>query len=188
MSLERRAKKIKFIIKQICVGLSKEHKLILLQNKLNKIKDIFDAMNPDEEESGDGHEQNEIVEDKLLGGFTAFSVAELETELGQVIQLITLARDIYESGIDMKFEKLYSIKSDARYPREKILVYTEHRDTLEFLCHRLEVKGFIRKIASIHGGMDYRERETQLEFFKTPVADGGAQYLIATDAAPQESV
>ncbi len=182
-SLERRADKLQLIIKQVRAGSIKEQKLTLLQNQLSKVQDIFDAMTPDEEEGGEGQEQNEIVEDKLLGGFTAVSIAELETELNQVNLLVKLAREVYESGVDMKFEKLYEIMTDSRFQQEKILVFTEHRDTLEFLCHRLEGKGFTSKIASIHGGMDYREREVQVDFFRTPVPEGGAQYLIATDAA-----
>ena len=31
--------------------------------------------------------------------------------------------------------------------------------------------------------MPYREREAQVEFFRKPVAEGGARYLVATDAA-----
>ena len=31
--------------------------------------------------------------------------------------------------------------------------------------------------------MDYREREEQVELFRKPLDDGGASYLVATDAA-----
>ena len=45
---------------------------------------------------------------------------------------------------------------------------------------RLEALGFTGKVAQIHGGMKYEEREMQVEFFRVPE---GAQYLVATDAA-----
>ncbi len=35
----------------------------------------------------------------------------------------------------------------------------------------------------IHGGLDYREREAQVELFRRPREDGGANCLVATDAA-----
>ena len=39
------------------------------------------------------------------------------------------------------------------------------------------------RVAQIHGGMDYPERENQIEFFRKSTEDGGATYLVATDAA-----
>ena len=51
---------------------------------------------------------------------------------------------------------------DARYAGEKVMIFTEHRDTLTFLVRRLEGLGFTGQIAQIHGGMDYRERERQV--------------------------
>src|SRR5207245_5607221 len=46
---------------------------------------------------------------------------------------------------------------------------------------------FTGQIAQIHGGKDYREREEQVAAFRRPVAEGGAnggaKYLVATDAA-----
>ncbi len=66
---------------------------------------------------------------------------------------------------------------------EKLIVFTEHRDTAEFLIHRLEGLGFTERVALIHGGLDYREREAQVEAFRRPEDRGGARYLIATDAA-----
>ena len=35
----------------------------------------------------------------------------------------------------------------------------------------------------IHGGLDYRDREAQVELFRRPLDEGGANYLVATDAA-----
>ena len=64
--------------------------------------------------------------------------------------------------------------------RHKSVIFTEHRDTLDFVTGRLEAKGFAGKVAQIHGGMKYNEREKQVEFFRDP---NGAQYLVATDAA-----
>ena len=51
---------------------------------------------------------------------------------------------------------------------------------------RLEGLGFTGQIALIHGGMPYQERERQVESFRRPIEDGGANYLVATDAAGEE--
>src|SRR5207237_8593548 len=49
--------------------------------------------------------------------------------------------------------------------------------------HQHEARGFTDRIAAIHGGLDFRQRESEVERFAMPVAQGGAQYLLATDAA-----
>jgi superfamily II DNA/RNA helicase len=65
----------------------------------------------------------------------------------------------------------------------RFIVFTEHRDTAEFLVRRLEGLGFTGQVALIHGGLDYREREAQVELFRRDLNAGGANYLVATDAA-----
>ena len=62
-------------------------------------------------------------------------------------------------------------------------MFTEHRDTAEFLVRRLEGLGFTGRVARIHGGLPYQERERQVEFFRQATTEGGASYLVATDAA-----
>jgi hypothetical protein len=67
--------------------------------------------------------------------------------------------------------------------REKRIIFTEHRDNLVYLVRRLERIGINGQIARIHGGMDFREREQQIEFFRRKVQDRGALYMVCTDAA-----
>ena len=93
------------------------------------------------------------------------------------------ARRLAETGEDSKFEKLRAVMTDPAFAREKLIVFTEHRDTAEFLVRRLEGLGFTGRTALIHGGLDYRDREAQVELFRRPSDQGGADYLIATDAA-----
>ena len=64
---------------------------------------------------------------------------------------------------ESKFEKLREVLRDPAYSDQKIIIFTEHRDTASFLVRRLEGLGFTGQVASIHGGMDYRERERQVE-------------------------
>ena len=48
---------------------------------------------------------------------------------------------------------------------------------------RLEGLGYTGRVALIHGGLAYPERERQVELFRRPADQGGASYLVATDAA-----
>ena len=43
--------------------------------------------------------------------------------------------------------------------------------------------GYTGQVAAIHGGMHYTERQEQVELFRKPLAEGGARFLVATDAA-----
>ncbi|MCR4442853.1 MAG: helicase-related protein [Peptococcaceae bacterium] len=182
-SFERRLAKLDGLIKDILGGQLTEEQLNASQRKLENIPDIFDQMTGDEEGMEGNLEQNEAIEHQVLGGVVATSLTELQAERLQVEGLLDLARQVYEAGEESKFDKLREVLLDARFKDEKILIFTEHRDTVEFLVRRLEGLGYAGKVAQIHGGMPYQEREEQVEFFKRPSAAGGANCMVATDAA-----
>ena len=69
--------------------------------------------------------------------------------------LLVLARKVQELGHESKFERLRGIIEDKRFRNEKLLVFTEHRDTMTYLKSRLDGLGFTGQVASIHGGMNY---------------------------------
>ena len=48
---------------------------------------------------------------------------------------------------------------------------------------RLGGMGYTGQIAQIHGGMHYTERQEQVERFRKPCDEGGARFMICTDAA-----
>jgi hypothetical protein len=43
--------------------------------------------------------------------------------------------------------------------------------------------GYTDQVAQLHGGMAYPERDKQVAFFRQPISEGGAKYLVATNAA-----
>jgi superfamily II DNA or RNA helicase/DNA-binding XRE family transcriptional regulator len=182
-SLERRHDKLDLLIERVQQGLLDLQRLAAEQQRLDTIEDPLDEMTADEEQAKEGEEENEAAENDLLSGVAAHSLGELQTELGQVAQLLVLARQVFERSDEAKFEKLREILRDPQYAGEKFLLFTEHRDTLTFLVQRLEGLGFTGQIAQIHGGMDYLQREQQVALFCKPLEEGGARYLIATDAA-----
>jgi len=183
-SFERRQRKLEDYIAALNSGKLSLDSLKARQQKLAaSVKDIFATETADEEQSVDGQEQNEVAEEQTLDGVLANSLADLEIELARVEELLALARQVYEQQQESKFEKLREVLSKPEYSQEKLIIFTEHRDTLNFLVHRLEGIGYADKIAQIHGGMGYQEREAQTTFFRKPVSENGALYLVATDAA-----
>jgi superfamily II DNA/RNA helicase len=183
-SLERRLNKLDRLIADVRAGRLSMTQLALLQEKLDQEeRDPFEDHTADDEPGGAGIENDELAEDRLLQSVIAESLADLDAERARVAELLALARQVYAQGDESKFVRLRELLQDPAYPGEKFLIFTEHRDTLEFLVQRLEGLGYAGQIAQIHGGMNYREREQQVEAFRKPLATGGARLLICTDAA-----
>ena len=183
-SFERRGEKLEGMIDDFRNGRLTEDRLDRQQRQLGGLDDHFETKTADEDALGDdGGEQNEAFEDRALGGTVAVNLAELEAERLKIEELLGKARDLMNRGEESKFEKLREVLRDPAYSDQKLIIFTEHRDTANFLVRRLEGLGFTGQVATIHGGMDYRERERQVEFFRRPASDGGANYLVATDAA-----
>ena len=69
-------------------------------------------------------------------------------------------------------------------PRQKIVIFTEHRDTLSYLYDNITNKllGRGEAVAVIHGGMGREDRRKSQERFLHDVA---VQVLLATDAASE---
>ncbi len=176
-SLERREAKLADELHLLEQGLLTADALEAQQREL-PTTDIRDTKTGDEEEAEDGREESERNDEDIAGATDAVSPEELRTELEEVQRLVALGREVYALRSESKFEQLW--EALQALPETKVLIFTEHRDTMSFLIGRLEGLGLAGKITSIHGGMDYRERERATEFFRDP---NGARYLVATDAA-----
>ncbi len=182
-SLERRIEKLDGYIEDVQTGRITMDQLQLLQRNIQDDDDVLESRAADDESGEEEREDNEAAEDKLLRGGVATSLAELLAEKEIVVRLLNLAGQVYERGQESKFEKLRELLSDARYREEKFIIFTEHRDTMFFLVRRLSGLGYTDQIAQIHGGMHYTEREEEVERFRRPAAEGGARFLVCTDAA-----
>ena len=184
-SFERRLEKLDNLINDIRDGKLTSEQLNTMQRRITEDYDIFDTKTADDETTEEGREENELAEEKLLQGVIAASLSDLLNEREQVNKLLVLAKRVYNSGAGMetKFERLREILTDPKYTDEKFIVFTEHRDTLDFLVRRLIGMGYTDQVAQIHGGMHYKLREAEVERFKQPLNEGGARFLICTDAA-----
>ncbi len=181
-SFERRIERLDAAIELVRTGRAEE--LERDQRRLAAAPDFFETRTADEDadESGAG-EGHEAFEERALGGMVASTLAALRAERGEVERLLADARRLADEGEDSKFEKLRGVLRNPDFAHEKIIVFTEHRDTAMFLVRRLEGLGFAGQVALIHGGLDFREREAQVELFRRPLDAGGANHLVATDAA-----
>ena len=184
-SFGRRIDKLDDLILQVQEGKLTEEQLVVLQRRLAEEDDVLDTKTGDEEGTEDGREESEVSEERLLAGVVAASLTDLVVEREQVVGLRDLARKVYDQGAESKFDKLREVLTDARFSGEKFIVFTEHRDTLDYLVQRLGGMGYTGQIAQIHGGMYYTDRQEQVERFRQPHEDGGSRFMICTDAAAE---
>lgn len=111
---------------------------------------------------------------------TAKSPSELAEERDQVKNLMEFAEQLYNSNQEeAKFTRLNQLlKEQGIFDKkdEKLVIFTEHKDTLIYLTDRLRNNGY--EVVTIHGGKSVEDRrEAQAAFARH------AQILIATDAA-----
>jgi len=113
---------------------------------------------------------------------TAKDVKQLEAETQQLHELYTLSNNLFQSQAkERKLESLEELLNDSSVLRkdEKLVIFTEHKDTLDYLEKRLTESGGY-KVVNIHGGKSVDERRTAQREFAND-----AQILIATDAAAE---
>jgi superfamily II DNA or RNA helicase len=154
--------------------------------------------------------ENEIeaAEAEILDQATAArTIAELKAEIDTLKRLESLAAAVRRSGLDTKWRELSGLlgeifttaatakragEPEAPYGsgdvpppvpsvHQKLIIFTEHRDTLNYLQGRISsLLGNADAVVVIHGSMGREERaKTQEAFQFNPTV----QVLIATDAA-----
>ena len=147
------------------------------------------TVDPDEIDADElNAEETEQLEEEVLDAATAArTVAELDTEIAELHALAKFAKQVRESGTDRKWVELRRIledntlvDGDGGQPR-KLIIFTEHRDTLDYLLDRIgTLIGQPAAVECIHGGVRRSERRRITEeFTKNP----RCRILLATDAA-----
>ena len=132
-------------------------------------------------------ELEELEEELVDEASAARTIAELEHEIATLTDLEQLAHQCRSSGADRKWEELSSLLQhtpemfDAHGNRRKLIIFSEHRDTLSYLVDKLQaLLGRAESVVAIHGGMPREGRRKVQEAF---VQDKDVLVLVATDAA-----
>lgn len=133
-------------------------------------------------------EEQEQVENNFIDkATTAQTIHELEAEIETLKNLEKIAYSVKQSGTDKKWEELSSILVENEWMfdqsgnRRKLVIFTEHRDTLNYLANRIRtLLGNQDTVVTIQGGMKREERKKTQERF---IQDINVTVLVATDAA-----
>jgi superfamily II DNA or RNA helicase len=129
-------------------------------------------------------EQQEIISE-LEDVVVSVDPPTLKDEILQLNKLIDKAKELEQREIESKLIKLKQVISDQgifKDPKMKLLVFTEHKDTLDYLVGKL--RGWNLNVTQIHGSMKIGDRDApgtricaEREFREE------AQVLVATEAA-----
>ena len=148
-------------------------------------KEVDDETWQDLEEYGE--DEVEALEERIAAGSTASETAEqLALEIETLQNLERQALGVLHSGQDTKWSQLDRIlddplMTDASGARRKLIVFTEPKDTLNYLVDKIRARlGNPEAVAAIHGGVRREERRKIVERF---MADRDLLVLVANDAA-----
>lgn len=133
-------------------------------------------------------EELEKLEDDIVDEATAArTIEELEAEITTLRDLEERARRVRASGTDKKWEELSRILQDVPEmfdpsgARRKLVLFTEHRDTVNYLVDRIQrMLGKAESLVVIHGGLHRDARKKAQNAF---INEKSVHVLVATDAA-----
>lgn len=142
----------------------------------------------DEAEDELSAEDYELYTEQVVDQATAAeTMPELEAEIVILQGLESQALDLVRSRSDKKWEQLSHLLQEtpemftSARTRRKLIIFTEHKDTLNYLKDRISgLLGNQEAVVTIHGGTNRDERrKIQEEFRNNP----DVLVLVATDAA-----
>ena len=153
---------------------------ISLTRRMNKLGTISDsALQNIQNRLNNAEDDNDVDYEDIIEGAESISVSkgDISKEKQDLEIIITKINELKDtdSKFDLLLESFRKIKTAD--PKAKILLFTEYRDTLDYLLTRLSKYYHTGKI---DGTMQIYERKEALEEFSK---DKGFEILVCTDAA-----
>lgn len=169
-SLENRARRLE-------VGLKKAQEIARTAPP-----DLPDPEDLEEMDEGDRERLEELLEAVTLAG----NATEVRAEIAELKQLAAQAKAVEQAGVEAKLSRLKDLMQEQGFfdhPDQRLLLFTEFRDTLDYLVGKLTDWGF--RVGCIHGSMRIGSRDEPGSRLHTEqqFKDGAIQVLVATEAA-----
>jgi len=158
-----------------------------LERRKRRLEDIIEGLSEqplptvpfDDRRSGGDERQDRWKAEEL---WETLSVAEnrqeLDSEIKTLGELIEQAKAIIQKESEVKVSQLRKTMGElnSKFPGTKILIFTESKDTLDYLEKKIRSWGY--SVNVIHGGMGLEERVEAERVFKNET-----QVMVATEAA-----
>ncbi len=169
---------------------SLENRARRLEDGLQRAQELIrmappDLPDPEELEEMEENERERL--EKMLEAITlAGNADQVREEIVELRQLASETQTVENSGAEAKLSKLKDLLHKEGFfdhSNQRLLIFTEFKDTLDYLVQNLKSWGF--KVGCIHGGMrpgSRNEPGTRL-YTEQEFREGGIQILAATEAA-----
>lgn len=129
-------------------------------------------------------ERQEII-DQLEQVVVSVNPADLREEILQLDRLVVQAKVLEKAEIEAKLTNLKDVITTEgifKDPKMKLLIFTEHKDTLDYLVKKLEEWDL--SVTQIHGGMKIGNRDRSgTRLYSERAFRDETQIMVATEAA-----
>jgi len=144
--------------------------------------DLPDAEELEEMEESERERFETLLEAVTLAG----SAEQVREEVGELRRLAAQAQAVEAAGAEAKLSQLKRLLQEQGFfanADQRLLLFTEFKDTLDYLVERLKAWGF--RVGFIHGGMKpgSRDEPGSRLFAEQKFREGEIQILVATEAA-----
>ncbi len=169
---------------------SLENRAHRLEEGLKRAQELLRLAPPDLPDSEEMEEMEESEREHLEETLAAITLSqnadEIRQEIAELGALSAKARAVEESGCEAKLSRLQNLLQEQGFfenSDQRLLIFTEFKDTLEYLVSCLKKWGF--RVGFIHGGMKpgSRDEPGSRLYAEQQFKDGAIQILVATEAA-----
>ncbi len=169
---------------------SLENRARRLDEALKRAADLAKYAPPELPDPEELEEMEETERDRLEALIEAVSLTgsaeDVRVEISELKRLALQAQAVEDAGSEAKltkFKELLQKEGFFDHADQRLLLFTEFKDTLDYLMGRLKSWGF--RVGCIHGGMKSGSRDepgTRLHA-EQQFREGEIQVLVATEAA-----
>jgi len=181
--LQRRFASSLFAVRRSLERMKEKRERILADPEAYRQEQISRKL-PEDFEDLPEEEQQEIIS-QLEDVVASVDPAALREEILQLGKLIEQAKELEKREIESKLVKLKEVLTDQgifKDSKMKLLIFTEHKDTLDFLVAKL--RDWKLEVTQIHGGMKIGDRDTPgTRIYAEREFKEECQVLVATEAA-----
>lgn len=169
---------------------SLENRARRLEEGIKRAQELVRMAPPDLPDPEEIEEMEEDERERLEMMLEAITLAgnadQIREEIEELRGLAQQAQTVEDDGAEAKFAKLKDLLHKEGFfdhPEKRLLLFTEFKDTLDYLVQKLKAWGF--KVGFIHGGMKPGTRDEQGTrlYSEQQFREGGIQILVATEAA-----
>ena len=169
---------------------SLENRAKRLEDGLQRAQELMQMAPPTLPEPEELEELEDAERERLQEMLEAITLAgnaeQVREEIAKLKELAAEAVKVEGSGSEAKLSRLKGIMQDEGFfekPDQRLLLFTEFKDTLDYLMEQLKAWGF--SVGCIHGGMKpgSRHEPGSRLYTEQQFREGHIQVLVATEAA-----